>query len=100
MYVGRRNPNAMFPLEKMVIDNLDTREEITVLYNPQSYSQQKSVNLKSPTICLQVFSIHCRNTISRRNTLIHWNARTNTFTSSIHRLRAPSTKNGIMPNRY
>ena len=46
MYVGRRNPNAMFPLEKMVIDNLDTREEITVLYNPQSYSQQKSVNFR------------------------------------------------------
>ena len=47
MYVGLPNPNAMIPLEKMVIENQDTGEEITVLYNPQSYIQQKSVEFKS-----------------------------------------------------
>ena len=46
MYVGIPNPNAMMPLEKMVIENLDTGSEITVLYNPQSYTQQKTVNFK------------------------------------------------------
>ena len=44
MYVGVPNPNILMPLEKMKIHNLDTGEKITVLYNPQSYTQQKSVN--------------------------------------------------------
>lgn len=43
MYIGIPNPNVVFPLEKMVIENEDAGEEITVLYNPQSYVQSNSV---------------------------------------------------------
>ena len=50
LYTGISNPNATAPLEKMVIVNQDKEEEIAVLYNPQSYKQQKTVKYsrKSP----------------------------------------------------
>ena len=50
MYMGIPNPNAMMPLEKMVIENLDSGEDFTVLYNPQSYVMGRSVSYsqKSP----------------------------------------------------
>lgn len=44
MYVGIPNPNILMPLEKMSIRNLDTREVIHVLYNPQSYQQIRSAS--------------------------------------------------------
>lgn len=43
MYFGIPNPNAMIPVKKMKIKNLDTGETINVLYNPQSYTQTRSV---------------------------------------------------------
>lgn len=43
MYVGVPNPNIIVPLEKMIIKNQDTGDTIYVLYNPQSYTQAKSV---------------------------------------------------------
>ena len=46
MFVGIPNPNAAMPLAKMIIENKDKNEEIPVLYNPQSYSQGKSVDYK------------------------------------------------------
>lgn len=45
MYIGVPNPNAVVPLEKMKIKNEDTGEEFTVLYNPQSYQRDRSVEL-------------------------------------------------------
>lgn len=46
MFVGVSNPNILMPLEKMTITNLDdsSKSPGEVLYNPQSYVQQKSVN--------------------------------------------------------
>ena len=44
MYVGVPNANIAVPLEKMKITNLDTGEEIIVLYNPESYTQMKQVS--------------------------------------------------------
>ena len=43
MYIGIPNPNMLVPLAKMAIKNLDTGEEIEVLYNPESYTQERSV---------------------------------------------------------
>ena len=48
MYVGIPNPNIAIPLEKMTIRNLDTKRPdkkvITVLYNPQTYTQVRNVS--------------------------------------------------------
>ncbi len=48
MYVGRQNLNASMKLQKMCIINQeaarDDEREIYVLYNPESYRQQRSVN--------------------------------------------------------
>ncbi len=46
MFVGLPNPNILIPVEKMRITDLDNRESIEVLYNPQSYTRQKTVNYK------------------------------------------------------
>ncbi len=47
MFVGIPNPNALVPLEKMVIRNLDTqrpdKKVIYALYNPQAYTQTRNV---------------------------------------------------------
>lgn len=42
MYVGISNPNILVPLEKMTIENLDSGDEFRVLYNPASYTQERS----------------------------------------------------------
>lgn len=49
MYEGPANPNVRMPLEKMRITNLDVAQKagenpVTVLYNPQSYVQSRSVD--------------------------------------------------------
>ena len=44
MYVGVPNPNILVPLAKMVITNEDSGDEIEVLYNPESYTQERSVD--------------------------------------------------------
>lgn len=46
MFVGIPNPNILIPVEKMRITNLDKKETINVLYNPQSYVRQKDVNYR------------------------------------------------------
>ena len=46
-YIGAVNPNYCECLTKMSIINQDTDEEITVLYNPQSYSCTRSVEYSS-----------------------------------------------------
>ena len=46
MFVGLPNANILIPVEKMRITNLDKNETINVLYNPKSYSRQKSVNFR------------------------------------------------------
>lgn len=49
MYIGVPNPNILMPLEKMRITNLDKGKNpldpnpVEVLYNPQSYTQSRSV---------------------------------------------------------
>lgn len=47
MYVGIANPNILIPVEKMRITDLDNDDSFEVLYNPQSYSRNKSVSYKS-----------------------------------------------------
>ncbi len=42
MYIGVPNPNILVPLEKMSIKNLDDGDEFEVLYNPASYTQERS----------------------------------------------------------
>ncbi len=44
MFVGIPNPNILVPVEKMRITNLDKKESFEVLYNPQNYTRQKTVN--------------------------------------------------------
>lgn len=44
MHVGTVNFNSVMKLEKMVIASLDGGKPFTVLYNPKSYSQSRSVN--------------------------------------------------------
>ena len=44
MVVGGVNPSGSAPLEKMTITNIDSGEEIQVLYNPTSYVQQRQVS--------------------------------------------------------
>ncbi len=49
MYVGLPNPNVLTPVKKMRITNLDAKappKYFEVLYNPQSYTRQKTVNYK------------------------------------------------------
>ena len=43
MIVGKANPNATTPLEKMTITNLENNKYFEVLYNPASYVQTKRV---------------------------------------------------------
>ena len=43
MYIGIPNPNMLVPLAKMAIKNLDTGVEFEVLYNPATYTQERSV---------------------------------------------------------
>ncbi len=44
MYVGISNPNILMPVEKMTIKNLDTKDKITVLYNPQTFTVARNVS--------------------------------------------------------
>ena len=44
MYVGGDNVNLYAPLEKMQIKNLDTGDVYNVLYNPQSYTCERSAS--------------------------------------------------------
>ena len=46
MFVGIPNPNILIPVEKMRITDLDNNETFEVLYNPQSYTRQKTVNFR------------------------------------------------------
>lgn len=46
MFVGLPNPNILIPVEKMRITDLDNRESFEVLYNPQSYTRQKTVSYR------------------------------------------------------
>lgn len=46
MFVGLPNANILMPVEKMRITNLDKKETINVLYNPQNYTRQKTVNYR------------------------------------------------------
>lgn len=46
MFVGIPNPNILIPVEKMRITDLDNNETFEVLYNPQSYVRNKTVNYK------------------------------------------------------
>lgn len=50
MYAGDPNYNILQKLEKMVITDLDRKKEITVLYNPQSYTQSRNVNYANTTM--------------------------------------------------
>jgi hypothetical protein len=43
MMVGALNMNFAIPVAKMQITNTGTGEKITVLYNPESYTQQRNV---------------------------------------------------------
>lgn len=43
MYIGIPNPNIVVPLEKMTITLPDTGESFQVLYNPESYVQDRQV---------------------------------------------------------
>jgi len=47
MYVGSPNLNAFAPLSKMVIRNTYKKEDITVLYNPESYTWSRKVHYSS-----------------------------------------------------
>jgi hypothetical protein len=47
MMIGAMDVNFAIPVAKMQITNLDSDEQITVLYNPESYTQQRSVNYTS-----------------------------------------------------
>ena len=44
MYIGIPNPNILVPLAKMSIKNMDSGKEYKVLYNPASYTQERSVH--------------------------------------------------------
>ena len=46
MFVGIPNPNILIPVEKMRITNLDRHDTFEVLYNPQSYTRQKTVKYR------------------------------------------------------
>ena len=63
MYSGHRNPNQNARLEKMLITNLDAQNDdektFTVLYNPQSYTSQRSVKYSRK----EVPGIHIRTTL-------------------------------------
>ncbi len=41
MQIGLPNPNLVMPLEKMCITNKATNEKIYVMYNPESYVQER-----------------------------------------------------------
>lgn len=48
MFVGIPNPNILMPLEKMTITPMEGKKKgkkITVLYNPEQYTQSRSVNM-------------------------------------------------------
>ncbi len=50
MVVGLPNPNILIPVEKMKITNLDAKVPPTsfeVLYNPNTYTRQKTVNYQA-----------------------------------------------------
>ena len=46
MVLGAANPNFAMPVTKMCITNQVTNERFYVLYNPESYVQERSVNYK------------------------------------------------------
>ena len=46
MFVGIPNPNILIPVEKMRITDTDNGESFNVLYNPQSYTRQKTVRYR------------------------------------------------------
>ena len=46
MFVGIPNPNILIPVEKMRITDTDNGESFNVLYNPQTYTRQKTVRYR------------------------------------------------------
>lgn len=49
MITGSANPNSMIPIKKMCITNLVTKKKIYVLYNPESYTQERSTQYSEAT---------------------------------------------------
>lgn len=49
MVIGLPNPNMAIPVKKLCITNLVTKEEIYVLYNPETYVQERSTNYSEAT---------------------------------------------------
>ena len=41
MQIGIMNPNLVIPLEKMCITNKSNNKKIYVMYNPESYVQER-----------------------------------------------------------
>ena len=41
MQIGKPNPNMIMPLEKMCITNKTNNKKIYVMYNPESYVQER-----------------------------------------------------------
>ena len=41
MQIGIMNPNLVMPLEKMCITNKSNNKKIYVMYNPESYVQER-----------------------------------------------------------
>ena len=58
MNVGIHNPNAFIPLEKMCITNQATKKKIYVMYNPESYVQERGTKYsESPGLASNMPSI-------------------------------------------
>ena len=58
MNVGILNPNAFIPLEKMCITNQATKKKIYVMYNPESYVQERGTKYsESPGLASNMPSI-------------------------------------------
>ena len=49
MVVGIPNPNSMLPLTKLCITNKVNNKKIYVLYNPESYVQERSARYSEGT---------------------------------------------------
>ncbi len=53
MFVGASNPNILVPLEKLTITIQDGKkkgDKITVLYNPEQYTQSRSLNFQKSNV--------------------------------------------------
>ena len=58
MNIGIPNPNAFVPLAKMCITNQDTKKKIYVMYNPESYVQERGTKYsESPGLASNMPSI-------------------------------------------